>query len=89
MTPLNGTKTHPLTPHATGVLRQLRAGPMPCHEINAGVINRFQRGDLAEIVDLPSPYVTHHGRNTPHMQITQIGVQYLDRLDQGESHAPR
>ena len=78
--PLNGQKTHPLTPHATERLRQLLRGPIPANEINAGVINRFMREDLAELVMLPSPYKSHKGSNTNHVQITDKGRTYLASL---------
>jgi hypothetical protein len=83
-TPLNGTKTHPLSQHAIGVLRELRRGPVVCQDINAGVQNRFLRdplGALAEFVNLPSPFRTHKGKLIPHMQITQAGNDFLDSLD--------
>lgn len=44
--PLNGTKTHPLTPHAWSILERLARGPVRAHEINPGVIDRLSRGDL-------------------------------------------
>lgn len=71
--PLNGTKTHPLTPHALSVLGWLSRGPQPCQEINAGVINRFVREDLVETVRLPSPYKTHKGALIDFLQITDAG----------------
>jgi len=55
MKPLYGEKTHPLTPHAIGILRRLLSHPMPRHEINPGVNNRFEREALTE------EYVGAHG----------------------------
>lgn len=45
--PLNGQKTHPLSKHALGVLRDLARGPVPGYEINPGVRDRLSRGGLA------------------------------------------
>jgi hypothetical protein len=48
--PLNGTKTHPLSDHAKGVLEVLAARPLLKHLINPGVRNRLAREELAAIV---------------------------------------
>lgn len=50
LTPLNGSKTHPLCEHALGILKSLLNGPIPNYKINPGVINRLLREDLIEIV---------------------------------------
>lgn len=72
--PLNGTKTHPLTNHALGILDQLnRHGPMPQQEINSGVVNRFHRESLTETVLMKSPYATHKGKDIDFEQITEAG----------------
>ena len=73
--PLNGTKTHPLSKAARHVLWQLTFGPMPLQEINPGVQNRFERHEvpLIEVVDLPSPYKSHKGRDIKHARITDAG----------------
>lgn len=81
VTPLNGEKTHPLTAHAIGKLRELLDGPQPACGINPGVINRFMREDLAEIVQLPSPFKTHSGGKIAHVQITEAGRAVLATLD--------
>ena len=47
--PLHGTKTHPLSDHARGILAQLAKGPIPAYQINPGVINRLLREDLITI----------------------------------------
>ena len=47
--PLNGTKTHPLSQHALGVLQRLSRYPIPRSEINPGVIDRLSREDLIEL----------------------------------------
>lgn len=72
--PLNGTKTHPLSEHALDELRVLARGPRPASEINPGVVNRLLRGELVELVVLPSPYVKHKGRNIEHLRITTLGL---------------
>jgi hypothetical protein len=46
--PLNGTKTHPLSKHAKGVLADLAKGPISSFLINPGVRNRLCRENLAE-----------------------------------------
>lgn len=59
----------PLSDHAKGVLRRLLGGPVVINDINPGVMNRFRREDLVEIVRLPSPYKSH----TDWVQITEAG----------------
>ena len=73
LTPLNGTETHPLTAHARSVLARLARSPEPTQEINAGIVNRFDREGLTEAVDLPSPYKAHKGGTCKHEQITDAG----------------
>lgn len=79
--PLNGTKTHPLTPHAISMMRTLAKAPIPTQEINPGVVNRLTRGSptewLARIVMLPSPYRIHKGRNIAHLELTDAGIAAL------------
>jgi hypothetical protein len=79
MTPLNGTKTHPLTLFALNVLREIAKTPAPVMTINAGVVNRLMRENLAEIVSLPSPYKKHKGGNCDHLQITDEGLKRLKK----------
>jgi hypothetical protein len=76
-TPLNGTKTHPLSQAALTVLLLLEEAPVPCSKVNPGIINRLDREDLAEVVDLPSPFRAHRGGTCPHLQITQAGRDLL------------
>jgi hypothetical protein len=71
--PLNGSKTHPLTPAALGVLSLLTRGAIPVQEINPGVRNRFDREVLVDYVELPSPYKTHKGRKITFAQINDAG----------------
>lgn len=73
ITPLNGTRTHPLTAHALDILASLTKGPLPRQNINAGVVNRFQREGLVVTVELPSPFSSHKGRLIPHLQINAAG----------------
>ena len=46
--PLNGTKTHPLSMFALGILKSLKNRPMLGYLINPGVYNRLWREDLVE-----------------------------------------
>lgn len=81
MTPLNGEKTHPLSQHAIGKLRELALGPMPSLRLNPGVINRFMCEDLAELFQGPSPFPSHKGRNTQFIRITLAGLARLREID--------
>jgi hypothetical protein len=71
--PLNGTKTHPLTPAALDMLAYIARQPIPLQEINPGVRNRFDRELLVDYVELPSPYKTHKGRKITFAQINDAG----------------
>lgn len=71
--PNNGTKTHPLTSHALGVLRALLHRPMPMQEINPGVTNRLMREHLIEEESMVSPYQIHKGGNIRFAVITDAG----------------
>lgn len=82
--PLNGRHTHPLTAHARSELARLRIAPIPRQEFNPGVANRLERGRLAEIVMLPSPYKTHKGKRLAHLQITAAGRAELDQPQRRE-----
>ena len=73
MRPLNGEKTHPLTPHSIAALVDLSHGPKPRQELNPGVANRLLRGELVEVVALPSPYKTHRGARIEHLRLTKAG----------------
>lgn len=75
--PLNGTKTHPLSAHAIADLCFLAVMPVPSSSLNPGVINRLLREELAEIVQLPSPFKTHAGRLISHLRITAAGLGRL------------
>jgi hypothetical protein len=77
MLPLNGTKTHPLTPASLTVLRDLSTAPIPRQEINPGVANRLLRENLVESVELPSPYVSHKGRPIEHLKVSVGGMARL------------
>lgn len=76
--PLNGEKTHPLSAHAREELANIARAPIPTAGINPGVINRLMRENLAEIVQLPSPFKVHKGGNCPHLQITEVGRKMLE-----------
>ncbi|USN14076.1 hypothetical protein PAPPERLAPAPP_04020 [Brevundimonas phage vB_BpoS-Papperlapapp] len=71
--PNNGTKTHPLSAHALGVLRALSRGAMPMQEINPGVSNRLRREDLITEESMVSPYKTHKGGKIAFAVITDAG----------------
>ena len=75
--PLNGTKTHPLTPASLKALRDLAEKPLPRQELNPGVANRLLREALVESVELPSPYATHKGRAIEHLKASAAGVARL------------
>lgn len=77
MKPLNGAKTHPMTPASLDALRDVAANPLPRQELNPGVANRLLREALVESVELPSPYATHKGRNIEHLRVTAAGVERL------------
>lgn len=80
--PLNGTKIHPLSPHAKGWLRDLARGRVvPVQEINAGVWSRLREdpaGPLVESYLHPSPYKIHKGAQIPHARITAEGRAIIE-----------
>lgn len=78
MQPLNGTKTHPLTPAGLEALCRLASAPLPRQELNPGVANRLEREALVESVDLPSPYASHKGRNIAHLRASAAGISRLN-----------
>lgn len=71
--PLNGTKTHPLTPFALGELRSIARKPCPYQAINAGVADRLLREDLVEVFQHTSPYATHKGAPIRFLRATDAG----------------
>ena len=73
-----GTKMHPLSKHALAELKNLSKQPEPTNGINPGVVDRLERGGLAVVVQLPSPFKSHKGRNCAHLQITQAGRDVLE-----------
>lgn len=77
MLPLNGTKTHPLSACAKANLQEIADRAVPCSTVNPGVINRFLRDELVEIVLLPSPFKAHRGGTTEHLRITESGRAVL------------
>ena len=80
LTPLNGTKTHPLTKHAKDVLRYLADGPCPAQVINPGVINRLEREDLAERYLYQTPYPMGVKGKINWLRITEAGRERLASL---------
>lgn len=77
--PLNGTKTHPLSAHAIGVLRRLARQSMFGCEINPGVRDRLWREGLAE--------PDEEGRGTRVWTITDAGRARLAEIDGGATPA--
>ncbi|UTC28912.1 hypothetical protein MARCHEWKA_04000 [Brevundimonas phage vB_BpoS-Marchewka] len=71
--PNNGTRTHPLSAHALGVLRGLARAPLPMQEINPGVSNRLRREALITEEPRISPYKTHKGAKIAFAVITDAG----------------
>lgn len=67
-------KKKPISDHAESVLRML---PTVAQEINPGVRGVLLMHGYAEIVQLPSPYAKHKGRNTDHYAATEKGRRYL------------
>lgn len=78
-TPLNGTKTHPLSAAARAALARIAAMPVPRQELNPGVANRLEREALAEQHDMPSPYRTVRG-TVVGLRITAAGRAALETL---------
>lgn len=62
-----------LTPSVRNALERLIAAPIPSVEVNPGVARKLRDERWATDVDLPSPYKTHKGRLTGHLQITEQG----------------
>lgn len=71
------SKLNPLTPHARGELERVAREPVPTLELNAGVMDRFLRGRLVEIVQRRSPFKSHNGRDLAHAKITDAGLVEL------------
>jgi hypothetical protein len=67
-------KLNPLSDHARDVLRRL---PLPSSSINPGVADRFLRGGLATVEQLPSPYKKHKGGTCAHLVRTEAGDREL------------
>ncbi len=76
MTPLHGTKTHPLSRAARDVLASIARAPMPRQEVNPGVANRLEREALVERFDMPSPYRTVRG-TVVGLRVTTAGITVL------------
>lgn len=77
MKPLNGIKTHSLTPAGLEALRRLVKEALPRQEFNPGIANRLEREALVESVELLSPYSTHKGRSIEHLWATAADVARL------------
>jgi len=77
LTPLNGTKTHPLSDFARKVLGEISESPKPRQSINPGVVNRLLIEDLVKIVQLPSPYTKNKNKPIDFLKITKAGREIL------------
>lgn len=75
--PLNGVKTHPLTPASLEALKDLARRPDARQNLNPGVSNRLLRENLVESVQLPSPFASHKGKLIEHLQATEAGRTVL------------
>jgi hypothetical protein len=73
MKPLNGEKTHPLTDHAIGVLRELRLSPIPRFRLNPGVVNRLLRESLVEHVWASNDKSRNVTKEIEYIRITDAG----------------
>lgn len=81
MQPLNGEKTHALSEHSLGRLREIARHPLPRQDVNPGVANRLLREGLVQEVLLPSPFKSHKGKSIAHLSITAEGRQRLGCSD--------
>ena len=79
--PLNGKETKKLTKIAIETLKRLKYRPLPCQELNPGLLNRLIRGNLIDIVKLPSPYKTHKGRVIDHCRLNNFGFELLENIN--------
>lgn len=73
--PLNGTRTHPLSPAAMEILRRLRDAPIPSSQINPGLHNRLVREGCVHECLLPSPFKTHKGKLVAHLALRAQGKE--------------
>lgn len=75
-------QTRPLSPTALRVLAGVAREPMPRQEVNPGVVDRLDREDLVEVVQMPSPYRTVKG-TVGFLRITAAGRARLSRTPTG------
>ena len=77
--PLSGQETRPLKPASLDALRLLVAGPRPCSDFNAGVVDRLTRGPepLAERTEGSNPFPKASAKRpkVPYPKITAVGSQ--------------
>lgn len=69
----NQGQLRPLTAHGLSELRRIAEKPVPQQDVNAGVYDRLSRESLVRVVQLPSPYAIHKGKNINHLEITDAG----------------
>lgn len=72
-TPLNGTKTHPLSRRALDELHSVAASPKPRQYLNPGVANRLEREVLIEVYSDFAPFKTKRGEFIRWVRITDAG----------------
>ena len=68
------TTSRHLSPHAVNCLEAIFHKPRPSQDFNPGVIHQLMELNLAEIVQLPSPYKSHKpGTMIGFLSITENG----------------
>ncbi|KKP81499.1 MAG: hypothetical protein UR84_C0024G0004 [candidate division WS6 bacterium GW2011_GWD1_35_594] len=75
MKPLNGTKYRKLSKVAQSILADIARSPIPCLELNPGVVNRLEGGGLVVRIQRHSPYKTHMGKMIDHFVVTPKGMR--------------
>lgn len=84
----------PLSEHALAELRDIVTKPVPSCGVNPGVIAKLLREGLVEVVELPSPFLTHQMagiKTTSHLKatatgrarITGFGISHTGQKDRG------
>lgn len=68
----------PISPKAMDALAEIVAAPVPCQEINSGIVHKLEDKGFGVRVDLPSPYRTVKG-TVAHLKITDAGLGLLAR----------
>jgi len=79
MKPLNGTKYRKLSKVAQSILADIARSPIPCLELNPGVVNRLVGGGYTNVMHCPSPYKSHNGGTCPFLVITSKGMREVQQ----------